>query len=150
MAKNAKSDIAAKKAFAAELGKRGFSDIRITRTPCDIRAVRRGRIHRFEIKYTNQRERYFGAATLTEWEAALDSPNFFWFVIATHLGGEWKFDEYTPAQFMALSYIPPFKIFFNVPVKRNPNGIPRTKTAITLTRARLEQMSVLYARFRKS
>jgi len=40
----------------------------------------------------------------------------FTFVVAFLRDDGWAFHEYTPDEFMQMSYIPPFKIFFNVPV----------------------------------
>ena len=41
--------------------------------PADIIAVKDGAKHYFEIKFTSQNDRYFGAATLTEWECAINN-----------------------------------------------------------------------------
>jgi hypothetical protein len=58
----------------------------------------------------------FGAATLTEWAAAAHDPQHFRFVVACQRNEKWRFDEYTPEQFMAFSSVPPFKIYFSVPL----------------------------------
>ena len=73
MAVNEKSDVDAKAAFVEELVRRGFDGVRVTGDPADITAFRAGLIHYFEIKYTAQPTQYFGAATLTEWEACANA-----------------------------------------------------------------------------
>lgn len=69
----------------------------------------------FEIKKTSKTD-IFGAATLTEWKAAFNHPDRYYFVLMKELpdksGFRYKF--YTPAQFKELSTIPPFKINFNL------------------------------------
>src|SRR5690349_6747843 len=116
MSVNTKSDVDVKSAFAEELIRRGFAEVRVTGFPADITASRHGFTHDFEIKYTAQDSQYFGAVTLTEWEAAISHEDRFWFVVATRRDGFWVFHEYSPAEFMEFSYIPPSKIFFNVAV----------------------------------
>ena len=111
---NAKSDVGAKEAFVAELLRRGFDEAKVTSRPADITARRGEVVYYFEIKFTQQDCRYFGAATLTEWEAALAHEERYRFVVAAKRDGLWVFHEYTPSEFMEFSYIPPFKIFFNV------------------------------------
>jgi Holliday junction resolvase len=112
---NPKSDVKAKQAFKAHLEARGeFSDVRIVGSPTDIVAKKGEEEFYFEIKSTSKTRKYFGAATLTEWEAALNSPERFKFVVAQPIGEDWKFTEYTPEEFLEFSDIPPFKIFFKV------------------------------------
>src|SRR5437773_12401683 len=45
----------------------------ITGSPADITATKGGETFYFEVKFTRQGASYFGAATLTEWDAALKS-----------------------------------------------------------------------------
>ena len=151
MAVNPKSDVDAKAAFAEELIRRGFDEVRVTGSPADVTAWREGVVHYFEIKYTTQDSQYFGAATLTEWAAALSHEEQFWFVVATMRDGRWTFHEYSPTEFMEFSYIPPFKIFFSVAVgadkaTRARRGIRR----VQLTRERIAQMVELFDLFRPS
>ena len=68
---NLKSDVEAKQAFVQELIARGFESVKVTKLPADITATRNGQTYYYEIKYTTRTKLYFGAATLTEWEAAL-------------------------------------------------------------------------------
>src|SRR5438034_11523356 len=77
---NAKSDVAAKKAFIEVLMKRGFESATVTQSPADVTASRHGQTYYFEVKYTSRPKAYFGAATLTEWEAALAHEDRFRFV----------------------------------------------------------------------
>ncbi len=146
---NLKSDVAAKQAFVEVLLREGFEDARITGGPADITAFRDGEVHYFEIKYTAQAYQYFGAATLTEWEAALDYESRFWFVIASKQGSSWIFQRYTPEEFMNFCSIPPFKIFFHIGMERTgvrEKGRPTKK--VLLTRERIAQLVELYRRFR--
>lgn len=149
MAENLKSDVKAKEAFRHELLRRGFDTAIITGSPADITATKGSDIHYFEIKFTRQSENYFGAATLTEWEAAIQFEPRFSFVIAFIRDGVWVFHEYTPAEFMEMSYVPPFKIFFNVGVASDKAVRSRKgSAAVGLTRERLLLMSEMFNRFR--
>jgi hypothetical protein len=146
---NARSDVDAKEAFIGELLRRGFHEARVTRSPADITARREADVYYFEIKFTKQHNHYFGAATLTEWEAALTHEERYRFVVATKRDGLWKFHEYTPAEFMEFSYIPPFKIFFNVTVGREKaTQARRGNKRVQLTRERVTQMVELFKSFR--
>jgi hypothetical protein len=149
VAVNAKSDVDAKAAFVEELLRRGFDEVRVTGSPADVTAWRNGIVHYFEIKYTAQDSQYFGAATLTEWEAALIHEDHFWFVVAAKRGGIWTFHEYTPSEFMEFSYIPPFKVFFNVAVgESKAEAARRGIKRVQLTRKRVAQMVELFKQFR--
>lgn len=112
---NKKSDVKAKTEFVKLLQGRGF-DAAVVSSPADIRATKAGETWYFEIKMTKRTDVYFGAATLTEWKQALADPEHFRFVVAKTDEAEsaFEFIEYTPAEFMEFSTIPPFKIFFNI------------------------------------
>src|SRR5581483_10645719 len=111
---NLKSDVAAKAAFIETLHSEGFTDARVASAPADITATKDGVAWHFELKFTRARGHYFGAATLTEWAAAAADPEHFEFVIAYQVNEQWRFDRYTPEEFMAFSSVPPYKIYFNV------------------------------------
>lgn len=148
---NLKSDVDAKGAFAAELRQRGYSSVEITRSPADITARKAGKLYYFEIKYTRQRARYFGAATLTEWAAAVENEECFRFVVCSKRAGQWTFQEYTPADFMGFSSIPPFKVYFTVAVSGRPlQDTGRVSKSIALTRDRLALMLQFYREFRNT
>ncbi len=123
---NQKSDLEAKQAYAEYLrNNENYEEVMVTKSPADIIAKKDGKTFYFEIKYTSKEEKeYFGAATLTEWKAAVDQGNQgrFYFVVAFRKDGNWKFNKYTPEEFMAFSYIPPFKIFFIVPLVGEEDG----------------------------
>ena len=110
-----KSDVAAKAAFKRHLEERGFEDVRVVSAPADIVAKRDGAIFYFELKLTAKTGGYFGAATITEWEAALNNPSRFRFVVARQFDYAWHFREYSPEEFIQFSDIPPFKVYFRVP-----------------------------------
>lgn len=121
----------------------------MTSSPADITAYRDGDTHYFEVKFTRREESYFGAATLTEWEAAIRHPDNYWFVVAFKRAGEWRFHRYTPAEFMAFSSIPPFKVFFHIPIGESKSEPSRPGTrGVRLTRDRLADMAALYQRWR--
>jgi hypothetical protein len=95
----------------------------------------------FEVKFTRARTNCFGAATLTEWIAAADQPERFRFVVAYEREGSWRFDLYSPDEFLAFSSIPPYKVYFNVPLD---GGAPRERKAtsrkVHLTKGRLRRL----------
>ena len=116
---NLKSDVPAKDAFLRLLESRNYYDsIKKTSSPADITAIKGGTKHYFEIKFTRQKETYFGAATLTEWVAAIKNPGCFWFVVALEKDNKWKFIEFTPKEFMTYQTIPTFKTYFNIPLNK--------------------------------
>lgn len=114
---NPKSDVEAKRAFVKELEKENFKDIKIASSPADIIAVKNGVKNYFEIKFTSQKDKYFGAATLTEWECAINNLDNFLFVVCRQKDNKWIFDRFSPKEFIRYSTIPPFKIFFNLDLK---------------------------------
>ena len=61
-----KSDILAKKAVIKELEIRGYTECKIISTPTDIIGYLNNERCYFEVKMTRKKEKYFGAATLTE------------------------------------------------------------------------------------
>lgn len=111
-----KSDVKAKKAFIIYLQQQGFTGAKIIGQPADIEAWKDGERYYFEIKMTRQANSYFGAATTTEWKAAAENPEKYFFVIAITDSEEkqFRFKVFTPEEFMGYSSIPPFKIFFNI------------------------------------
>ena len=112
-----KSDVDAKEAYSEYLKSQGYKIIKIIASPADISATKDGEIFYFEIKKTSREDVYFGAATLTEWVAALRNKQKYLFVVAKSLeNNQWEFTEYTPDEFIKYSTIPPFKIFFSVPL----------------------------------
>lgn len=116
---NSRSDVSAKEAYVKELQKNGYK-AQIVKAPADIIAEKDGQQWYFEIKKTAQTDKYFGAATMTEWKQALEDPHHFRFVIAIELGEDkWSFKEYTPVEFMEFSTIPPFKVYFNIDFSNN-------------------------------
>src|SRR3989338_2924588 len=141
-----KSDKKAKEAFAEELKNRGYVGIKIVREPADIIAHKDGQKYFFEIKKTSVGKEYFGAATLTEWRSAYANPNNYFFVICHEVQESFSFAIYTPEEFERFSTIPPFKIFFNIPVNGSEKSIVkrRNKSAIRLTKNNLDQLDKLF------
>lgn len=146
---NEKSDKKAKDAYVEVLKQRGYKKILIANKPSDIKAEKEGNTYYFEIKMTKQKDIYFGAATLTEWAQALETPNFFTFVIAKTNEAEDKFEfiEFTPSEFMKHSTIPPFKIFFNIDLNKE-TLIKKRRTAVSLTDEIMKLLSALYTKIK--
>jgi hypothetical protein len=146
---NARSDVAAKQAFCAWLLQHGYSEARVAASPTDVVAHREGLQWHFEVKFTQARTHCFGAATLTEWTAAAEDSEHFRFVIAYRRAGEWRFDLYTPEEFMAFSSVPPFKVYFNVPLDGGAahERSMRSKK-VHLTKARLRRLREQFAELR--
>ena len=146
---NLKSDVEAKSAFLTLLRSRGYENPRVCAKPGDIIANRNSEVHYFELKFTRKTNRYFGAATLTEWMAGISFMERYTFVVAYCLDHEWKCDEYSVDEFMAISSIPPFKIFFRAQVpKADRIALKMQSKQVSLTLDRLAAMSELYAAFK--
>ena len=138
-----KSDVAAKAAYVNELTKRGFN-AHVVKAPADIKAEKDGQIWYFEIKMTKHTDRYFGAATMTEWRQAFKDPEHFRFVIAIDLGeGNWKFIEYKPEELMRFSTIPPFKVYFTANLKGEVKRTSRSN-AVRLTAENFHSLTDTY------
>lgn len=132
--KSSKSDVPAKAAYVKELKNRGFNT-KVVNAPADIEAIKDGQVWYFEIKTTKKSDRYFGAATMTEWKQAFEDPEHYRFVIAIDKGNEnWEFIEFTPDELMELSTIPPFKVDFNIDVSNKDYKPKRRSTTIRLSR----------------
>lgn len=144
-----KSDVEAKKDFIKKLLADGFDSAEVKAKPADIVATRNGEQWYYEIKLTDRTDDYFGAATLTEWEQAIKTPDHFRFIIAIRHGDEFEFREYTPDEFMKYSTIPPFKIYFNVNLDgKEKRKTDKPRTAVTLTTEHLKEMLALYEKMR--
>ena len=142
---NKKSDVAAKVAYKNMLNAKGFK-AEVTGSPADITAEKDGKTWYFEIKMTHQTARYFGAATQTEWGQALKDPEHFRFVvaIADETDENFEFKEYTPAEFMEFSTIPPFKVYFNIDFTGKPKKSTRERKSIPLTKENFQHMDECY------
>lgn len=150
-----KSDVAAKQAYKAHLeGKKIYKTVRIAKSPSDIIATtEQGVDHYFEIKYTKRTPEggkpYFGAATIAEWEAALAHGDTFWFVIAIETAAGLLFREYTPKEFLSISNIPPFKIYFTYDLKNGGTRPKRTKSR-RATAANIGRLVDLYNELKRT
>ena len=133
----------------------GYDEVKNIHHPADLRAKKNGEVFWFEVKYTESRENAFGAATLTEWECALDNPDNFFFLIANKPGGvedmetEWNHILVEPTDFMQFSTIPPAKIYFTFPLqgqsqkpKRRASTIEANSENLRLLLTFFEQMRV--------
>ena len=145
MSLNSKSDVIAKNAYMKKLKSQGYKNVRVTSKPSDIQATKDGKDFYFEIKSTTKEKKYFGSATLTEWESAMKNKDRYYFVVAILKNNEWIFTEYTCDEFMQFSNIPPYKIYFNIPdtlVKSIPTN--KKSKSIALTSERLRSMICSY------
>lgn len=146
MNSNKKSDVKTKAAYVEYLKSNGYSKPKVIASPADITAEKNGNTWYFEIKKTSQEINYFGAATLTEWIQALKDPDHFRFVIARESTEEtFDFFEYTPSEFMEVSAIPPFKVFFNIDFRKTTQTSPRKSRAIKATEERLHYLSKVFS-----
>lgn len=144
-----KNDSPAKLAFISELKTRGFEQVEIKAQPADIRAVKDGEEYWFEIKLTDHSDRCFGASTQTEWDQALKDSAHYRFVIAIrHEDCSFTFREYTPAEFMQFSTIPPFKVYFNIDLQEDETPKKRLSTskrkAVPMTEDNFNQMNRVF------
>lgn len=142
---NRKSDVLAKEAYLGKLRNDGF-EASICASPADIVARKGGHTWYFEIKMTHRKDCYFGAATSTEWKQAFLDPEHFRFVvvIANDDDTEFSFIELSPSEFMEYSTIPPFKVYFNLPLG---GGLPKPRKgskATPMTRGNFERMLVAF------
>ena len=139
-----KSDVEVKQRFIEKLLSEGYDSAEVKAKPADIVACRGGVTWYYEIKLTDHTDKCFGAATLTEWEQALKTPENYRFVIAIrHKDGSYDFREYTPQEFMQFSTIPPFKVYFNINLDGKPQRKrkgKRTISAIPMTEENLSHM----------
>ena len=156
-ANNTKSDVKAKEAFVKKLEERGFTDVRIVKAPSDIIAKKDDREWYFEIKMTRQSDRYFGAATLTEWEQAFKTPDTYRFIVAaasTCNDEEYEFFELTPNELMKYSSVPPGKVYFNLRLTklRDSSNIPpsgnKNRKSIRFTEKSFEILQGAFSQMR--
>ncbi len=144
-----RTDVLAKQAFLEKLITEGYT-AEIKAQPSDIIAEKDGETWYFEIKMTEKTDSCFGAATLTEWEQAFKTPNRYRFVIA--IKGEndtFTFREFTPAEFMQYSTIPPFKVYFNLSLTGELKRKHRKKNgAVQFTEDNFNDMLALYKKFK--
>lgn len=100
--------------FGAMLECFGFVGWDIKNHPnADIVVKKDGKEWFFEIKETNSNDRIFGAATLTEWNCAMQNKGRYYFVIVIKDSNNPQYFILPPDVFMAISTIPPFKVNFN-------------------------------------
>lgn len=125
---NNKSDRKAKEEFRAQLLTEGFDTAEITKAPADITATKNGVRWWFEIKQITK-DKYFGAATETEWEQAFKDPDHYRFVIARTDEFQSRFDfiVYEPKEFLEFCSIPPFKVFFNIDLNNDKGTKPKSE-----------------------
>ena len=141
-----KSDVDAKEAYSEYLKTQGYKNIKIIASPADISATKDNETFYFEIKKTSRDDVYFGAATLTEWGEALRNKQKYLFVVAKSLeNNQWEFIEYTPDEFIKYSTIPPFKIFFYVPLNEKEKKKKRKNiSAVKASEDKINKLESVY------
>lgn len=153
MMNNKKSDVKAKAAFCDELvNNRGYQSAKVTASPADITAVKDDVTWYYEIKMTKRSDTYFGAATATEWEQAFKDPDHFRFVVAItdEQEQEFRYLEFTPAEFMKACTIPPFKVYFNVDlVTGKPKESKHREGTVALNESAFATLNNAYKELRK-
>ena len=144
-----RTDVLAKRAFLEKLLSEGYA-AEIKAQPSDIIAEKDGETWSFEIKMTEKTDSCFGAATLTEWEQAFKTPDRYRFVIAIKdENGTFSFREFTPAEFMKYSTIPPFKVYFNLSLTSEMKRKHRKKNgAVQFSEENFNDMLALYKKFK--
>tara|TARA_B100000579_G_C22130291_1_gene531723 strand:+ start:58 stop:519 length:462 start_codon:yes stop_codon:yes gene_type:complete len=147
-----KSDVDAKTAYVKELELKGYKNIKIIAKPADIYAEKNNKKYFFEIKKTTQKDKYFGASTITEWEGALDKNNNYLFIVAKSLDNNmWEFIEYKPEELMKYSTIPPFHIYFNLPLSEKEKNKQRTnKTAVIANNKNINLLIKFFKKLKKN
>ena len=67
-------------------------------------------------------------------------------MVALSLGNQkWEFTEYTPEEFIKYSTIPPFKIFFRVPIsKKEKSKKRRNISAVTVSEDKINKLKKVY------
>jgi len=134
----------------------GYDEVENIHHPADLRAKKNGEVFWFEVKYTESRDDAFGAATLTEWECALDNPDNFFFLIANKPGGvedketEWNHFMVEPTDFMQFSTIPPAKIYFTFPLQGQTRKPKRRTTTIQASSENLRLLIAFFEQMRDS
>ena len=154
-----KSDKNAKEAFVEYLTQRGYTEVQIVKAPSDIIAKKDGVQWYFEIKMTTHSDKYFGAATFTEWEQAFKTPDTYRFVIAiTSMSDPTSFEfiELTPEEMMEHSTIPPCKVYFNLDIAQlkgestaKKRQTARESKAIKLTPDTFATVSEAFSKLKK-
>ena len=122
-----------------------IDDIEVRKTPADIVAKKNGETYYYEIKSTVKDKVYFGAATISEWRAALnENLNYFFVVIKEEEEFEdFKMGIFTPEEFLEYSTIPPFKVNFHIDMDDLDNK-PKHKTAVKASKKVLKDLINAY------
>lgn len=150
---NDKSDKSAKEQFANYLESKGYTDVKITSSPCDIIAKYNGEERFFELKVTSRKDVYFGAASETEWAKAFNDPDKFKFVVVKRKeNGEYDFGSwYSPEEFIKYSKIPPFKVYFNINLKNDKKVTTNMKpTTIKMTKENFSTIKTVFDKIRNT
>lgn len=94
----------------------GYSDVAITNSPTDLKGKKDGKDVNIEIKWTSK-QKYFGAATFTEWRPTLKGEQVEFIVVKGSDSEDfdsWKYYTFSSEEFSKYSTIPPFKVNFNI------------------------------------
>lgn len=104
------------------LQEQNFTEVTVTNHPTDIHAKKDGISYNIELKMTTKNDVYFGAASITEWNAMNNGNEDLLFVIARSKDGSndgnttFDFSIYNKDDMKVFSSIPPFKVNINMPL----------------------------------
>lgn len=147
---NASLEKAAKEALISILKKK-YKEISFNGRPSDLKAIdESGKVFFYELKAT-RKERYFGSASFSEWELALDNKDKYFFIVAYYNEAtkQFTFSEYTPAEFMKFSTIPPFKVYFNLSAKTGQSLVSSKTKALRLEKENFDTLNKVYSDLKK-
>lgn len=134
------------------LTEQGFYNVQKINSPVDFKASRDGQEYFIELKFTSSKKTYFGAATLVEWECALENPENFYFLfahkqISVTRDDIWDFELMLAEELMKYSTIPPFKIFFSIPLPlKSSRSPPQRKSAKQATQENIRYLSDVFSK----
>ena len=134
------------------LTEQGFCNVQKINSPVDFKASRDGQEFFIELKFTSSEKTYFGAATLVEWVCALENPGNFYFLFAhkqISVTGDdiWDFELMLAEELMKYSTIPPFKIFFSIPLPlKSSRSPPQRKSAKQATQENIRYLSEVFSK----
>jgi Holliday junction resolvase len=138
------SDTWAKQALVNELIRKGYHNVRIVGTPCDVIGEKNGVVYYFEVKSTMFPEgKHTGSVSGTELDFALKNKKTYFFVIVFESNGMVKFDYLKVDQMMKLLTLQPSKYHFAYGISKSNS---KKKISIPLTEILHAEAHQIYKR----